>query len=80
VLALRVLSLDDESRPLKDWTVYGATPLALEDEWRGPLFPGHTRRIPVYMDAAAASLEVDIAELRLWDPSIRHEDRVATND
>lgn len=77
ILALRVVSLDDQSRPLKDWTVYGATPLALEDEWRGPLFPGHKRRIPVYTTASAASLEVEIAELRVWDPSVEHGDRVA---
>ncbi len=77
VLALRLVSLDDDAHPLKDWTVYGATPLALDDEWRGPLFPGHKRRIPVYADAAAASLEVEIAELRVWDPGIDHDDRVA---
>jgi hypothetical protein len=74
VLALRVVSLDASGEPIADDIVYGATPLAIEDEWRGPLFSGTTRRIPVRCTAETESLEIEIAELRVWEPDSQARD------
>jgi hypothetical protein len=43
-LAVRVVALDEENRPLHEWTEVVATPVALEEDgWRGVLLPGQTR-------------------------------------
>lgn len=70
VLALRVVSLGASDRPITDRTVYGATPLAIENEWRGPLLPGSTRKIVVRCPSGTRKIETEIAEVRVWDPSI----------
>src|SRR5262249_17857066 len=70
VLALRVVSLNGSDQAISDRTAYGATPLAIEDEWRGPLFPGSTRKIVVRCPRGGGKVETEIAELRVWDPTI----------
>jgi hypothetical protein len=70
LLSMRVTVEDDEGIPGKEMTVYAATPITIEDEWRGPLLPGSTRRFALRSgrlgrDAALASLE--ITELRVWN-------------
>lgn len=66
LLALRAVSLDEEGEPMCERIVYGATPVAVEDEWRGPIYPGSTRRIAVHCASDAANVEVEIADLRVW--------------
>ena len=75
VLSLRVTLDDENGIPLREHTTYLATPIAVEDEWRGPLLPGSTRRVtyPVrkpWPDKATA----EITELRVWDPRERDAD------
>ena len=69
MLALRVVAVDSRRNPLREWTEYLATPLAIEDEWRGPLLPGSTRRAilsrPCPKDTAA--VECEVTELRVWN-------------
>jgi hypothetical protein len=45
-----------------------ATPLAVEDDWAGPLLPGQTRKVPVSIRDVDGELDVSIelTELRLW--------------
>jgi hypothetical protein len=69
LLSMRVTVEDDEGIPTREMTIYAATPLAIDSDWRGPLLPGSTRRFAVRnsrvgRDAAIASLE--ITELRVW--------------
>jgi hypothetical protein len=69
LLSMRVTVDDDEGIPTKEMTVYAATPLTIDSDWRGPLLPGSTRRFAMRSsrlgrDACSASLEV--TELRVW--------------
>ena len=70
VMALRLVALDQRDLPLHDQTIYGATPLAIENEWCGPLMPGSTRKLVVRCDPRAAKVDTEISELRVWDPTI----------
>jgi hypothetical protein len=75
MLAIRVAALSDRKLPLSDWTHVVATPVAIDDDWPGPLYPGNkrhlvlhrTRTVPATM---ADSLEgaVEIADVRVWVP------------
>ena len=59
---------DDDGVPIREFSTYVATPLAIEDEWRGPLFPGAKRQFSYRLknpQPEQASLE--ISELRVWD-------------
>ncbi len=75
MLAIRVAAVNAAGNPIRDWTQVAATPLAIEGEWRGPLFPHETRHIVVSScrgPVASASLDnaitvTEIAELRLWN-------------
>ena len=44
LMSLRLQIEDDDSLPVQEFTVYAATPLAIESDWRGPLLPGSQRR------------------------------------
>lgn len=68
LLGINVVLKDTEGRPLHDFRVYAATPLALGGKhWRGPLRAGHTREFavwaPAYPDGVTVSTE--ISELRV---------------
>lgn len=67
ILAMRAVYLDQKGHVLNENVVYGATPLAVEDEWRGPLLPGVTRKLVTRCPREADSVEVEIADVRLWD-------------
>ncbi|HNQ23621.1 MAG TPA: hypothetical protein PKK06_11055 [Phycisphaerae bacterium] len=46
VLAVRVVAVDEQQRPVAEWNEVVATPLALgDDDWRGPLLPQVTRQV-----------------------------------
>lgn len=70
MLALRVVVLDKDGRPISGGTEYAATPLAIDGDWRGPLMPGSKRRIAKthYCPRQAASVEYEVTELRIWHP------------
>jgi hypothetical protein len=75
LLAVRVAALDAHKRPLSEWTEVVATPIAIDHDWRGPLFPGQPRHIvmssrrglPVDADDAITAA-VEISEIRVWQP------------
>jgi hypothetical protein len=73
LMSLRLLIQDDASVPIEELTIYAATPIALESEWRGPLLPGSTRRFKAghirsdILEDLVVSTE--ICELRVWDPA-----------
>jgi hypothetical protein len=77
MLAVRVAVLNDDGVPLGDWTQVVATPIAIEGDWRGPMFPGATRHVVCSRYAGGRSVSADLAvtaqpeisELRVWRPS-----------
>ncbi len=76
MLAVRVALLNSNGVPVGDWTQIVATPIAIKDEWRGPLFPHATRHVVCsrYGGSRSVSANVDvrpeaeISELRVWAP------------
>jgi hypothetical protein len=72
LLSLRVVVEDDDGTPVREFTTYAATPIAIEDEWRGPLLPGSTRRFTAgtLRDSIGDwKASVEITELRVWGDS-----------
>ena len=71
MLTVRVAALNQEEVPLQEWTELVATPIALNDELRGPIFPGSTRHIVLrrgYRRTASGSAftgAIEISELRI---------------
>ena len=82
MLAMRLVTLDDEGHPISAGTEYIATPLSIDNEWRGPLLPGSTRRAAYvrYCADRAADVEYEITELRVWTPPATDNDMVAAAD
>ncbi len=77
-LTVRVAAISENGRALEDWTEVIATPIAIDDEWRGPLMPGSTRYVtlrgsrrlsPERADEIRGAVE--ITDVRVWDPSVR---------
>jgi hypothetical protein len=44
-LVLRVVALDRNDTPVREWTEVVATPLGIDDDWRGPLNPDSPRHL-----------------------------------
>ena len=78
LMSIRLQIEDDENLPLEEQTVYAATPLAFEHDWRGPLLPGSTRRFRgswIRSDSwADLALSWEISELRVWDAHPTNEE------
>lgn len=75
LLTIRVAALDEKGRAIREWTTVAATPIGIADEWRGPLMPGATRHVVLDGgcfrgddDRSAASMVVEIADVRVWTP------------
>ena len=73
LLGVRVAALDENKAPVREWSEMVATPLPIEGEWRGPLYPGSTRHVlvscrPTITEARARKLTVvtEISEIRVW--------------
>lgn len=66
------ISLEDEGGvPIRDFSAYVATPIAIENEWRGPLMPGSTRRFAYNLRSPVpANANIEITDLRVWDERV----------
>lgn len=89
MLALRVAALNEASAPIGEWTEVVATPIAIDDEWRGPLYPGNTRHVVIDSSYRGVSGEqaktmraaVEIADVRVWrGEALPARDRIARAD
>lgn len=88
MLAVRVAILNEDGIPLGDWTQIVATPIAVEDEWRGPLFPGNTRHIVCSRYRGSRNVPADvvvtaqteISELRIWRPRAANMQTASARD
>jgi len=76
MLAVRVAALKANGVPIREWTEVVATPIAIENDWRGPLMPHATRHVvlsrysgfPV-KNADAVTAVHEISEVRVWEPT-----------
>lgn len=69
LLAVRVVLVGEGGVPLRSLSTYAATPAMIDEEWRGPILPGSTRRcgVTVYHCPPNAALEAEITDLRVWN-------------
>jgi hypothetical protein len=74
LLSLHVVVLDDTGSVRADFTEWGATPLALDRDWPGPMLPGATRslaggycRVSDDWNAEDLRVEVEITDVRTWN-------------
>lgn len=74
LLTLRVTLEDGRGVPVREFTIVAATPLALPDEWRGPLLPpraGDAPRKIAQLVAGAGpdwKAQVEITDIRVLNP------------
>jgi len=68
LLTMRLVGLDDEGDPVFERNTWVATPLQIEQDWRGPLLPHETRRIPLRVHASQPTRKVatEITDIRVW--------------
>jgi hypothetical protein len=78
MLGVRVAAMDANGVPVRDWTEVVATPLPIDDDWRGVLLPGATRHVVLHSSrsldptkVASYRGEVELSELRVWVPTDR---------
>ena len=75
MLALGVAAMDRDGIPIRDWTAVVATPIAIDNDWRGPLMPGATRHVvlrrwksPSLDSSDVVSGAIEISDVRVWEP------------
>lgn len=81
LLSMRVVVLNERDEPVAEFTEWGATPFATDDnDWRGPLLPGATRHMKIHSYRTIESesmpdgyhVAVEFTDVRVWH---RDEDR-----
>jgi hypothetical protein len=74
LLSLRIVIFDSHDEILTESNQWAATPIAADDDWRGPIMPGsnrhfvvsHYRRSPdLYLEDLKT--EVEITDVRVWN-------------
>jgi len=68
LLSMRLVALDEDGEPIGERATWAATPLQVENEWRGPILPGEIRRFTVWCCSAddAATISHEITDIRVW--------------
>lgn len=73
LLSLRVVVLNSRNDIITESNEWAATPIAADDDWRGPLMPGSRRYfvtshrgLPVFY-ADELKTEVEITDIRIWN-------------
>ena len=73
LLAVRVAALNANKVPIREWIEVVATPIAIDGDWRGPLFPGKTRYVVMSgwrglpaKNADTVMGVAEISEIRVW--------------
>jgi hypothetical protein len=73
LLSLRVVVLTSQNDIITESNEWGATPIAAEHDWRGPLMPGSKRYfvtsrggLPVF-SADQLKTDVEITDIRVWN-------------
>ncbi len=73
LLSMRVVVLTSQNEIITESNEWGATPIAADHDWRGPLMPGSKRyfvtshkALPVF-SADELKTEVEITDIRIWN-------------
>jgi hypothetical protein len=73
LLSLRVVVLTSRNEIVTESNEWAATPIAADEEWRGPLMPGsrryfvtHRGGLPVF-SADELKTEIEITDIRIWN-------------
>jgi len=69
LLSMRLVGLDGDGDPVFEKNAWVATPLQIDDDWRGPLLPHETRRIPIrcyYGTEESREILAEITDIRVW--------------
>lgn len=73
LLSMRVVVLTSQNDIITESNEWGATPIAADEDWRGPLMPGSRRyfvtsrqALPVF-SADELKTEVEITDIRIWN-------------
>ena len=73
LLSLRVVVLTAQNDIITESNEWGATPIAADHDWRGPLMPGSRRyfvtsrrALPVF-SADQLKTEIEITDIRIWN-------------
>jgi hypothetical protein len=81
LLGIRVAAMDERDSPIADWTEVVATPISIDNHWRGPLMAGQTRNVVLsgwYRLSEETAAKVtgawEITDVRIWDPSVKTAD------
>ncbi len=88
MLSMRVVLLSPDGHVLAERNVWAATPIAADDDWRGPLQPGNTRRLSegFYVSRGLRNLDkvdvaVELTDVRVWRGPVSHSaERPAESD
>ena len=74
LMSMRIVILNDQGDPVSEFNEWGATPIAADRDWRGPLLPGATRRFTAgwrsYRDKLqrdSLRVEYEITDVRIWN-------------
>lgn len=73
LLGLRLVFKNDAGFPIGERQVYAATPMQIDDEWRGPLAAGQVRELVVWIptDTPISDVLVEQTDVRVWTPADR---------
>ncbi|MBK8267866.1 MAG: hypothetical protein IPK83_06000 [Planctomycetes bacterium] len=75
LLSMRLVGVDEDGAPIMEHNTWAATPIQVEDEWRGPLLPHETRRIPVrfFANDDIKTISHEITDIRVWKGAAQTE-------
>jgi hypothetical protein len=70
LLGMRIVGLDGDGDPLFERNTLAATPLQIDDDWRGPLLPHETRRFSIWhyhlRNGTPVEVAYEITDVRVW--------------
>ena len=74
LMSMRIVILNSLGNPIREFNEWGATPIAADRDWRGPLLPGATRRFTAgwrsyrdKLDRDSLQVEYEITDVRIWN-------------
>ena len=80
MLALRGTLVDESGTIVRSFISYPATPLAIDNDWPGPLMPGSNRQIGIniyhHADLNNAKVTVELADLRVWNDTANEQSSI----
>lgn len=81
LLSMRLVGLNGDGDPVFEKNAWVATPLQIDDDWRGPLLPHETRQIPLFCYGTGDSREVraEITDIRVWQNEPAAAEKVAVS-